>query len=310
MIHKIVVTNPKGEALELELSNPEKSGFTVANVEGLGPPKANISGQEMAGTDGMFFTSARAETRQVIFTLEFKSRTADSPYGELTIEQCRRKCYRYFPLKKEVTITVYTDEQTLYTTGYVESNEVEVFAMQEYAVVSVLCPDPYMYEVGDSHTVFSGVQANFEFPFSNESLTEPLLELGQIWLDSTTILDYDGTVDTGIVITIHAYGECENITIYNIDTNGKIYIDTDKIAAITGGKFQKNDDIIISTVRSKRSCILVRQSIHRYNIIGALGKDTEWFQLSNGENTFGFTSELGANTISVTFTYQNAYMGV
>lgn len=310
MLNKIVVTNPKGEALELELSNPDKSGFTVAKVEGLGPPKASINGQEMATTDGMFFTSARAETRQIIFTLEFRGRTADSPYGALSIEECRRLCYRYFPLKKQITIVVYTDHQILQTTGYVESNNPEIFSMQEYATISVICPDPFMHELGNSRTVFSGAQANFEFPFSNESITEKKLEIGQLWLDSTAILKYDGTIDTGIVITIHAYGDCENITIYNIDTNEEIFIDTDMIEKITGTKFQKNDDIIISTVKGDRYCKLVRNQLVSYNIIGALGKDMAWFQLTNGDNTFGFSSELGANTISVTFTYQNAYMGV
>lgn len=310
MLNKIVVTNPKGEALELELANPDKSGFAVAKVEGLGPPKANISGQEMAGADGMFYNSARAESRQIIFTLEFRSRSADSRYGPLSIEECRRLCYKYFPLKKKVTITVYTDRQTLQTEGYVESNDPEIFSMQEYATISVLCPDPFMYEVGNTYTVFSGVQPTFEFPFSNESLTQHKLEFGQIWLDSTAILEYDGTVDTGITITIHAYGECEDITIYNVDNNGIIYIDTNKIQRITGTTFQKNDDIIISTVRGNRYCQLVRRNGSTYNIIGALGNNTDWFQISNGANTFGFSCELGANTISVTFSYKNAYMGV
>lgn len=309
MLKKIVVTNPKGEALELELSNPEKSGFTVAKVEGLGPPKANINGQEIAGSDGMFYTSARAESRQIIFTLEFKSRDANSRYGELSIEQCRRLCYKHFPLKKQVTITVYTDEQVLFTTGYVEANEPEIFSMQEYATISILCPDPFMYDVGDDSTIFSGIQPAFEFPFSNESLTDRLITLGEIWLDTSAVLNYQGTVDTGVVITIHAFDECEHITIYNIDTNEHIYINTDKIREVTGVGIQKNDDIIISTVKGSRYCRLLRNGVYT-NIIGSLDKDTDWFQISNGANLFGFSAVNGENNISVSFSYQNAYMGV
>lgn len=309
MLNKIVVTNPKGEALELELSNPDKSGLTVAKVEGLGPPKANINGQEIANTDGMFYTSARAETRQIIFTLEFRSRTADSQYGELTIEQCRRMCYRFFPLKKKITITVYTDEQILFTTGYVESNEPEIFSMQEYATISVICPDPFMYDTGSGSTIFSGIQPSFQFPFSNESLNTKLIEFGQIWLDTAAVLDYVGTVDTGVVITIHALGACENITLYNIDTNEQIYISTDKIRDVTGVTFGLNDDIILSTVKGDRYCRLLHNGIY-YNVIGALGRDVDWFQISNGTNLFGFSAANGENNISVEFSYQNAYMGV
>lgn len=309
MLHKIVITNPKGETLELELSNPEKSGFTVAKVEGLGPPQANINGQEMASSDGMFYSSSRADKRQIIFTLEFRSRDHNSKYGYLSIEECRHRCYRYFPLKKEITITTYTDSQVLYTKGYVESNKPEPFSRQEYATISVVCPDPFMYEFVDARTVFSGIQPAFEFPFSNESLTEPLLQLGQIWLDTTAVLDYSGTIDTGIVITIHAFGDCEGIQLFNIDTLERIAIDTERIYTITGDRFQAKDDIIISTVRGDRYCKLLRNGQYT-NIIGALGRDTDWFQISNGSNAFGFSATSGESNISVTFSYQNAYMGV
>lgn len=309
MIKKIVVTNPKGQTLDLELTDPEKSGLAVVKVEGLGPPKANINGQEMASADGMFYSSARAETRNVIFTLEMRSRDKDSPNGYLSIEEARHLTYIYFPLKKEITITVYTDSQVLYTKGYVESNEPDIFSRQERAVISVICPDPYMYELGDSKTVFSGIQQKFEFPFSNESLTIPLLEMGQIWLDTTAVLEYDGTVDTGILITIHAFGDCEKIQLFNVDTGERIVIDTDKINKITGKPFQAKDDIVISTVRGDRYCKILRNGEYT-NIIGALGRDTDWFQISNGDNAFGFSAENGEHNISVTFSYQNAYVGV
>lgn len=309
MIKKIVVTNPKGQTLDLELSNPDKSGLGVAKVEGLGPPKANINGQEMASADGMFYSSARADTRNVIFTLEMRSRDKNSPYGPLTIEESRHLTYVYFPLKKEITITVYTDGQTLYTKGYVESNEPDIFSRQEGSTISVICPDPYMYELGDAKTVFSGTQPKFEFPFSNESLANPLLEIGQIWLDTTAVLEYNGTVDTGILITIHAFGDCEKIQLFNVDTRERITIDTEKIQTITGKPFQAKDDIIISTVKGERYCKILRNGEY-INIIGALGRDTDWFQISNGDNAFGFSAESGAHNISVTFSYQNAYVGV
>lgn len=309
MIKKVVVTNPKGEALELELANPDKAGLAVVNIEGLGPPKANINGQEMSSADGMFYSSARADSRNIIFTFEMRSRDNDSPYGPLTIEESRHLTYVYFPLKKEVTVTVHTDSQVLYTKGYVESNEPVIFSNQEYTTISVICPDPYMYEAGNSKTVFSGIQSVFEFPFSNESLVDPLIEFAHIWLDTTAVLNYVGTVDTGVYITIHAFGDCSNIKLFNVDTGEKIEIDTGKIASITGNSFKKFDDILISTIRGERYCKLIRNGVTT-NIIGALRRDTDWFQISNGSNAFGFSAESGANNISVTFSYQNAYVGV
>lgn len=309
MLHKIVVKNPKGEALEMELPYPDKCGFTVAKVEGLGPPQATINGQEMASTDGMFYSSARASARQIIFTLEFHARDRNSIYGELSIEECRHLCYRYFPLKKQITIIVYTDSQTLYTTGYVESNEPEIFSQQEYATISIICPDPYMYEYDSDSTTITKIVPIFEFPFSNESLIEPLLEMSEFLVEPRATLDYKGTVDTGVIIDIFAKGPCGNITLYNVDTLEQISIDTDMIASITGKAFGNGDSIIISTIREKRYCRLLRDGFY-INIIGAIGRDSDWFQISNGANVFTFSAQTGETKISVTFSYQNAYMGV
>lgn len=181
--------------------------------------------------------------------------------------------------------------------------------MQEYATISVLCPDPWFYDVGDDSTIFSGIQPAFEFPFSNESLSDRLLTMGEIWLDTSAVLNYEGTIDTGIVITVHAFGQCEHLYLYNVDTNEQIYINTDRIRDVIGSGIQANDDIIISTVKSHRYCRLLRNGVY-YNIIGALGKDTDWFQISNGTNLFGFKADNGENNISVSFSYRNTYMGV
>lgn len=302
-------TNPKGEALTLELTNPYKSGLYVRNVEGLGPPRATINGNELATTDGMYYTSARAEKRNIIFNLGMLSRDRDSQYGPLSIEESRHLTYVYFPIKKEITITVVTDVRTLFTKGYVETNEPDIFSKEEGCTISVICPDPWWHEEENGRTIFSGIQPGFEFPFSNESLTDPLLEFGQIWLDVSAILEYKGTVDTGILITIHAFGEAEGIRLYNVETKERIIIDTNKIEAITGTKYHKFDDIIISTVKGDRYCRLLRNGEYT-NIIAAMSRDSDWFQISNGDNVFGFDASSGAENISVTFSYKNTYAGV
>ncbi len=51
-----------------------------------------------------------------------------------------------------------------------------------------------------------GVQPAFEFPFENNSLTENLLEFGEIRLDTRAELNYEGDADTGVVINIHFNG--------------------------------------------------------------------------------------------------------
>lgn len=311
MLYSVTVTNPKGEALELELANPEKSGLAVANVEGLSPPKATINGQQIATVDGMMYSGARAESRNIVFTLVMQSRDANSSYGLLSIEDARHLTYRYFPLKKKINMAFRTDSGVYYIDGYVESNEVPIFSSEEYAQISVICPNPYFTTKGEARTIFSGVQPEFEFPFwsdTNEG-DSGLIEFSSIWLNTAAILDYQGTVDTGIAMTIHAFGEVEGIHLFNLDSQERFDIDTEKIQKISGKPFGAKDEIVISTVKMDRYCQLLREGVYT-NIIGAVDRRSDWFQISTGNNGFAFTADAGENNLSVTFSYRNAYVGV
>ena len=42
MIKSVTVVNHLGESLKLDLASPEKSGFIVKSIEGLGPVKATL----------------------------------------------------------------------------------------------------------------------------------------------------------------------------------------------------------------------------------------------------------------------------
>lgn len=301
MIKSITAVNPNNERLKMELTNPESSGLIVKKVRGLGPPKAQISSTEMATLDGDIFNGARVEKRNIVLTLQMMF----AP----TIEDSRQKTYRYFPIKKKITLIVETDNRIAEISGYVESNEPDIFSKEETAQISIICTDPYFYALGDSETVFSGVQPLFEFPFENEDLVEPTLEFGSILLDTRATLDYIGDVDTGVTITIHALGPAENIRIYNADTYEEMVIDTWKIYNLTGHIFDTNDDIIISTVRGSKTIRLLRGGVYT-NIIAALKRGSSWFQISSGPNKFGFTAQSGENNLMISFTYRNAYGGI
>ena len=52
MIQSLIVTNPKGEELTLDLFRPELSGLYIKSIDGLGPPSASINTQDVATIDG------------------------------------------------------------------------------------------------------------------------------------------------------------------------------------------------------------------------------------------------------------------
>lgn len=304
MIHSITITNYLGESIKFELTRPELSGFIVKSIDGLGPAKGNINTVEVATNDGSIFNSARLSIRNPVLDLIFLESGSES------IEDIRHKSYRYFPVKKKVKLVIETDNRISETEGYVEHNEPTIFSSQEGCQISIICPYPYFYSAGAYNTtVFSGTQSLFEFPFSNESLTEPLLVMGEIIHKTEQIVIYNGDAEIGIKIIINATGNASNITIYNDDTREVMRINTKKLESLTGSGITAGDEITISTLKGNKSITLLRNGV-RTNILNCLDKNTDWFQLVKGENIFAFTAESGTENLQLRIENRVIYEGV
>lgn len=299
MIKAITVTNHLGESKRIELVKPEE--FAVSKIEGLGPPKAVINTTEAATVDGSFFNSSRAQQRNIVLTLYLMA--------EPTVENSRLVSYKFFPLKRLIKLMVETDERICSTYGYVESNEPDIFNKLVMTQISVVCPDPYFYSEAVTQTIFFGVDPLFEFPFSNESLTQPLLEMGRINRVTERTIVYNGDAETGVVITMHALGDVKNVTIYNLITREFMRLYTDKLTELTGQSFTTGDEIIISTVRGNKYVQLLRAGEYT-NILNCLDRDSDWFQLSKGDNLFAYLAEDGMENLQFRMENQTVYEGV
>jgi len=307
MIKSITVTNYLGDSIKLELGRPEKSGFLIGSVSGLGPGKANINTTEVSTNDGSLFNSARLNQRNIVFEFIF----VETINGE-SIEDVRQKSYKYFPLKKKLDLLIETDNRIAKTTGYVESNEPNIFSSREGTQISIICPDPNFYSAGpdgNNTTFFYGIEPVFEFPFSNESLTDPLITFGNIHFKTENVITYKGDMEIGVTIHIHAIGEVENITIYNTGTREIMRIDTVKLEALTGSGIVAGDDIIIKTQKGDKSITLIREGQY-INILNCLGREPDWFTLTKGDNIFAFTAESGTTNLRFWIENKVIYEGV
>ena len=170
----------------------------ITDSDGSGPVKADINSIDLATDDGAIFNSARLGTRNLVFTLLYLW----SP----TIEDARQMTYRYFPVKKPVTVMITTNNRKVKTTGYVESNETTMFSKTTGSQISIICPDPMLYSTKDYYTMFSGVDQLFTFPFSNESTSEKLINLGEIRTNQERSVYYYGDDDIGFTIVMHSLG--------------------------------------------------------------------------------------------------------
>ena len=282
MIHSFAITNYLGDRIKLDLREPEVSGFLIKSVTGLGPVKATVNTTEVVTNDGSMFNSARLSQRNIVFQIVF----VDTVYGE-TIEDVR-------------------------TNGYVESNEPNIFSSQEGTSISIICPDPFFYsacEDGNNVTDFYSIDPMFEFPFSNESLTEPLLVFGEIQIKTEGVITYYGDAEIGVTIYIHANGPASNIDIYNTETREVMKIDTVKLQKLTGKGIVASDDIVINTSKGDKSITLIREGVS-YNILNCLDKNTDWFTLAKGDNIFAFTADSGVTNLQFRIENKVIYEGV
>jgi hypothetical protein len=297
MIESVTITNHLDESIELVLKSPEKSGFAIRSIEGLGPVKADINSKELSTNDGSIFNSARVNSRNIIFDIQFLEKP--------TIEDTRQLSYKYFPIKRKIKMVFKTKNYECEIYGYVESNEPNIFSQECSTTISILCPDPYFKSLDKNITTFSGILPVFEFEFSNESATDNLLEFGELLNDKLKNVRYDGDAETGVVIYIHAIGDASNITVYNTDTRAQMFINTSRLLEMTGAGIIAGDDIIISTVKGEKSIKLLRNGLYT-NILNCLDKNAEWPTISKGDNVFAYTAETGDTNLQ--FRIENAVL--
>lgn len=304
MIKSITVKNHLNNSIKLELMRPELSGFIIRSIDGLGPAKANINTSEYATTHGGYFNSAHIGQRNITMDLEFFQTDTES------IEDIRQKSYKYFPEGNKVCLTIETDNRELETEGWVESNEPDIFSPNESCNISIICPDPFFYSTSMDETIFYGVEPLFEFPFENDSLTEPLLEMGAIQNKTEQVVLYDGDAEVGISIYIHAVGEVtSDVIIANTGTKQTMTINTDKLEKMTGSAIIAGDNITINTQKNNKNITLLRDG-KTYNILNCLEKGSVWFTLVKGANIFAYDAETESINLQFHIANKIAYYGV
>lgn len=308
MVYAVTATNPQGEKLRLELAHPEEHNIVITDISGLGPVKANVNISDSATIDGGAYNGSRLSSRNIVMMFDL-SLAADAEFA-------RHILYRYFPVKKQIYLDIETVERKLRAIGVIESNEPNIFSNQETVQVSMLCADPYLYSTaGGQTTIFSGIDPLFEFKFPADDSTLvdksgwDLLEFGEILHKQENTVNYQGDVDTGVIITIHALNPVKNITIYNSRTREFIKIKTDYIEALTGVAYNAGDDIIINTKRRQKSVELLRAGI-TYNILNSMTRDSSWLQLQKGDNVFAYNAEEGAIELQFKIDNDVVYHGI
>ncbi len=282
MIDQVSINNNLGETLTVKImeTNPA-SGLFISGIDGLGTVKSDIRMQKIATQHGSKYNSSRAESRDIVFHFLYSDGYVNDRY--ISAEEARINTYKFFPLGERITITFYTDyytskneRRTLRVSGYVESNDPEIFSEPlAGSAITVSCPSPWFYipgQTGKMIETFSNLEATFEFPEQSYSGAydaeenspeygflefEPLEDdviakddskptkggtkiFTALRVNETHNVYYRGEVETGMLITISGNGFFRFPTIYNIGTGEKMTINTDVIEKMLNPAFDPN----------------------------------------------------------------------
>ena len=320
MIHSFTVTNHTGKSMVCELANPWREGLAITSISGLGPGQATVNVADISSKDGGIFNSARKGSRNIVFNFVFMD------HSTLSIEGLRRKCYTYFPLKRQVKLKFTTIEKDVATDyfidGIVEANDPAIFSKMEGASVSIICPQPNFYKSVEQEQRFS-ISANpdFSFEFSKVPSNNSELLMSDVVSYVVSNVYYEGDAEAGIVLEItfksnvvHTPDNPKKIRIDNSLTNTTNIFSLEKIKNIVNDLLDGytgivvGDKIRLSTIVGEKSLTYTHNNID-YNVLGAVEPTGDWVYLTTGENHLAIDKD---DSIEITASVKNKiyYYGV
>lgn len=304
MLVGFTITNPSGETFDFPLADPEQTGVCATDVTGLGPPTTSFVFQTIYVNDGALFNNARSEKRNIVFMLEM--------VGD-DIPGARRRVYRAFPIKREVTIQIETQHQVYEIKGYVESVTPTIFSKNETVQVSVLCPQPFLTVPGrwEYGTAFEDATGGFEFPFSNPR-DETTLEFGTRNKTSSMFFDYHGEVVCGIRLHLPLMGQPGVVSVFNHTMDTMLQLNMDQFQASTGIAPGAGMILEIDS-RPETFGARVTTPTKTINATGFVTAASVWPKLQPGMNQYEvYTSKSNAVSVfsAITLYYNPLFMGV
>lgn len=272
--------------IEYELSH-DTDNIVIEKVEGFDPPPIDVN-TAYSPADGTNFRSAHAQQRNIVLHLAL--------VGD--VEAQRLRLYKMFTPKKALTLYFANSLRDVKTVCYVESPEFDIYAKPERAVISLICPSPWLesavsidYEPGYS-------VPTFEPPFSIE-LDEPI-PFSEVVDHPTSIIVNRGDAEVGLTAKITFTGEVTGFKITN-ETTGK-YFKLDY-------SFQSGDVLNLDT-RSGKLAVKRTRSGSTINLLQYITDGSRWVKLPVGVNRVGITADSGLSYIAAEISVKLLYGGV
>lgn len=253
MLTQVEVRMGTGESILLPLSYTT-NGYVVKDIDGLDPGKISISTGKIAGVRGEQHQSSRREARNIVLKIKF-----EPDFANTTVKQLRDSLYRFLMPQSMVTLRFYMDDVAFVDIdGMVESFDAPMFTSDPGADISIMCFEPD----------FRGI-TKIDVAHQTSSFPNP------------AIINYDGTIATGIDLVLMVNRPISSFTLVNQHTNDQQRFEFE-------GTLLASDIVRLITVSGSRSIVRTRAG-STISILYGVSPASSWLQLKPGRNALSIT---------------------
>lgn len=274
--------------IEYELSH-DTDNIIIEKVEGLDPPPVDVN-TAYSPADGTNFRSAHAQQRNIVLHLAL--------LGD--VEAQRLRLYKMFTPKQALTLFFTNRLRDVKTVCYVETPDFDIYAKPERAVISLICPSPWLESAVPVDYEPGYEVPTFEPPFSIE-FDEPI-PVSEVVDHPTSIIVNRGDSEVGLTAKITFTGAVTGFKLTNETTGDYFKLDY---------SFQSGDVLTLDTRHGKLSVRCRRSgSTVDSNLIFYVADGSRWVKLPVGINRVGITADSGLTYISGEISVSLLYGGV
>jgi hypothetical protein len=265
----VELKNVLGSTLRLPLADTS-SGYSVREIDGLGPVAATLTSTSIAQVDGAQAQNSRRDIRNVTMKLGL-----EPDYVNTTVQSLRSSLYDYLITGAIVGLSFYIDDDlTFVTSGQVETFDCPLFVDDVEADISIVCYDPDLY--GPAPVILSA---------STRSDT------------NTNLVTYPGTSEVGVVFTLSVNRTLSDFWITNARP------DNQRQKMELTGSYLTGDVITIDTRPNSRALTLFRGGSSS-SLLSDFDETGTWLSLMKGPNQFGAFAAGAGIPFTMTYTAQ------
>ena len=279
----IQYTNSKNESLSIG----ENVAFSLVDLAGIHPPKANINVRSIAGFDGSTFVSSTVNPRNILLTLQLNG----------NVEEGRQQLYDIFKIKQKGILTYTSERIEAQIEAYVEALEIPPMSWPIKAMISLLCPQPFFEALQEIRVDISFIEYALAFPLT---LNASGIRWGILHPSEAINIFNAGDIAIGMKIRYTANGVVVNPKLMNTQTLAYIELQTTLLAG---------DAVVITTEVGKKRIERTRNG-ETSNLFNALAIGSTFLQLEEGDNVLYATSQSGSSALFSEITYRPKYSGV